>query len=98
MLGPALNCSAALEHLFRARPDLAVVDTHLGSETCEAVLDELALQGVPFLICSGHGKADLPSFAQPFSLLAKPYTNETVEAALSQHQVLARDTRRTSDA
>ena len=33
VLGPALNCSAALELIFRTRPDLAVVDTHLGSET-----------------------------------------------------------------
>jgi DNA-binding response OmpR family regulator len=83
VMGPALNCAAALELVFRSRPDLAVVDTHLGSETCEAVLDELAAQAVPVLICSGHSEHDLPDFARGFPLLSKPFSRQTVESALS---------------
>jgi len=83
VLGPALNCTSALELIFRIRPDLAVVDTHLGSETCEAVLDELAAQEVPVLICSGHSENDLPEFARGFPLLAKPFNFQTVGSALS---------------
>lgn len=50
VLGPAPSCSAALELLWRERPDFAFVDTHLGSETCEAVLEECDQQDVPVII------------------------------------------------
>jgi DNA-binding response OmpR family regulator len=83
VMGPALNCAAALELAFRTRPDLAVVDTHLGSETCEAVLDEMAAQDVPVLICSGHSQHELPDFARGFPLLTKPFDRQAVQSALS---------------
>jgi len=82
VMGPALNCAAALELVFRTRPDLAVVDTHLGSETCEAVLDELAAQEVPVIICSGHSEQELPDFARGFPLLTKPFNSQAVQSAL----------------
>ena len=76
VIGPAFNCSAALELLLRERPDFAILDTHLGSETCEVVLDECAAQNVPVIIASGHGPAELPTFAIGFPLLSKPYLSE----------------------
>ena len=82
VLGPAPNCSAALEVLWRQRPDLAFVDTHLGSETCEAVLDECDRQRIPVIISSGHDEQDLPPFARGFRYLGKPYTAGTVEHVL----------------
>lgn len=61
VLGPARDCSSALELIWRERPDLAFVDTHLGSETCEAVLEECDNQSVPVVITLGDGD-DLPAF------------------------------------
>ena len=86
VLGPALNCAAALEIVFRTKPDLAVVDTQLGSETCEAVLDELSAQQVPVLICSAHLEHDLPAFARPYPLLSKPFAAFAVQQALAPHR------------
>lgn len=76
VLGPASNCSQALEVLLRERPDFAILDTHLGEETCEVVIDECALQGVPVVLTSGRRVEELPIFAMGFPLLAKPYLPE----------------------
>lgn len=61
VLGPARDCSSALELIWRERPDLAFVDTHLGSETCEAVLEECDHQSVPVVITIAEDD-DFPSF------------------------------------
>ncbi|WP_449393617.1 ANTAR domain-containing response regulator [Devosia riboflavina] len=50
VLGPAPDCSSALELIWRDKPDLAFVDTHLGSDTCEAVLEECDQQAVPVVV------------------------------------------------
>ena len=82
VLGPAPNCSAALELLWRERLDLAFVDTHLGGESCEAVLEECERQGIRVVISSGHDEQDLPGFARGLPYLAKPYSAELVERVL----------------
>lgn len=76
VLGPALNCSAALEVLLHERPDFAILDTHLGSETCEVVLNECIAQKIPVAITTGHLANEMPGFASSFPLLPKPYLPE----------------------
>jgi DNA-binding response OmpR family regulator len=76
VLGPAFDCSAALKVLMHERPDFAVLDTHLGSETCEVVLEECLAQNVPVVISSGHAPEQLPAFAEGIPLLPKPYLPE----------------------
>lgn len=61
VLGPAPDCSSALELIWREKPDLALVDTHLGSDTCEVVLDECDQQAIPVIITLEE-EADLPDF------------------------------------
>jgi DNA-binding response OmpR family regulator len=61
VLGPAPDCSSALELIWREKPDLALVDTHLGSDTCEVVLEECDQQAIPVIITLEE-EADLPSF------------------------------------
>lgn len=78
VLGPAADCSQALEVLLRERPDFAILDTHLGEETCEVVIDECAAQGVPVVITSDHIAEHLPVFAMGFPLLSKPYVSENL--------------------
>ena len=81
----APSCAAALEVIWRERPDLAYVDTRLGSETCEAVLEECERQNVPVIISSGHLGEDLPSFALGRPALNKPFQLSELEASLAPH-------------
>lgn len=85
VMGPAPSCSAALEAIWSAKPDLAFVDTQLGSETCEAVLEECERQGIPVIIMSGHSASDLPLFCGDRQLLSKPYQLADVKRAFSAH-------------
>ncbi len=83
VLGPAPDCSAALELIWRERPDIAFVDTHLGSETCEAVLDECDLQDVPVIITSTEPD-QLPQFCGDRSGVGKPAAVLAVDAAIAR--------------
>jgi CheY-like chemotaxis protein len=82
VLGPAPDCSAALELIWRERPDIAFVDTHLGSDTCEAVLDECDLQDVPVIIASPD-QGELPSFCGERGRVNKPVETAGVGNALA---------------
>lgn len=85
VLGPAPTCSAALEVLWARRPDVAFVDTHLGDETCEVVVEECDHQGIPVVITTGLRLADLPVLCQDRTYMAKPYRDAEVEATLRLH-------------
>src|SRR5437868_5017152 len=53
VLGPAPNCSAAIEVLWSRRPDVVFVDTQLGTENCEVVVEECDYQNIPVVITTG---------------------------------------------
>jgi DNA-binding response OmpR family regulator len=88
VLGPAPDCSAALELLLRERPDLAILDTHLGTETCEVVIDECNAQAVPVVISSGHAADELPTFAMGLPLLGKPYLTDALPSLVARVQTV----------
>ena len=52
--GPFTDCSAALDWLRAATPDMAILDATLNDGSCHSVAAELARRGVPFLIYSGY--------------------------------------------
>jgi DNA-binding response OmpR family regulator len=52
--GPFTDCSAALEWLQTATPDMAILDATLNDGPCHGVAAELSRRGVPFLIYSGY--------------------------------------------
>jgi two-component system, response regulator PdtaR len=52
--GPFMDCSAALDWLRTATPDMAILDATLNDGSCHSVAAELSRRGVPFLIYSGH--------------------------------------------
>jgi DNA-binding response OmpR family regulator len=54
--GPFTTCSAALEWLQTATPDVAILDATLNDGSCHGVAVELSRREVPFLIYSGHHK------------------------------------------
>jgi DNA-binding response OmpR family regulator len=52
--GPFTDCSAALDWLRTATPDMAILDATLNDGPCHSVAAELSRREVPFLIYSGH--------------------------------------------
>ncbi|WEK03652.1 MAG: response regulator [Candidatus Devosia phytovorans] len=81
VIGPAMDCSSALELLWREPPDLAFVDTHLGSETCEVVLEECDQQMVPVIIAATEGDG-LPEFCGVRRRVFKPMSDSAVDRAM----------------
>jgi CheY-like chemotaxis protein len=62
--------------------DGAILDINLGGEQVYPVAERLRLRGVPFIFCTGYGRAGLaPRFAQ-VPTLAKPYQAEDLEQML----------------
>ena len=59
VLGPAPNVRMALELLREQRPDAAVLDVTLAGERVTPVAEVLRAMGVPFLLASGYGAADM---------------------------------------
>ena len=78
----APSCSSALESIWANRPDIALVDTQLGSETCETVLNECAALGIPVIVTTGHITA--PEFCAGLPVLAKPYGDDALQGALER--------------
>ncbi|SFV28019.1 Response regulator receiver domain-containing protein [Devosia crocina] len=71
VLGPAPDCSSALELIWREKPDLAFVDTYLGSDTCEVVLEECDQQDVPVIVTLAR-EGELPDFCLEREQLSGP--------------------------
>lgn len=81
--GPAPSCSAALELIWANAPDLAFVDTHLGVETCEAVVDECRLLGIPIVV-THMGEAGGEPGCGGQQMIDKSYTPMGVRDALNR--------------
>lgn len=89
VLGPAPSVGAALDLLEQTRPDIAIIDVNLGGEFSAPVAAALEARGVPFLIVTGYGEADLrhaelaraPRLAKP---VAPRRLNEEVRRLLDR--------------
>jgi DNA-binding response OmpR family regulator len=82
VLGPASNCEFALDLLKSVTPDIALVDTHLGSENCEAVVKECDRLGIAVVITSGLPKNELPDFCAGRDYVSKPFRDADIEEAI----------------
>lgn len=82
-IGPALSCAQALELVKQERADVAILDTQLGHETCEAVLNECLREGIAVIISSGHDKGHLPAFVGNLTFLPKPHAPPALADALA---------------
>jgi DNA-binding NtrC family response regulator len=80
----APTCAAALESIWNNRPDLALVDTNLQGETCEAVLNECVKLGIPVIVSTGQ--MEVPAFCDGLAVLSKPYSDDDLAAALANWQ------------
>ncbi|RTL88035.1 MAG: response regulator [Hyphomicrobiales bacterium] len=74
----------ALELIERTRPNAVTLDGNLGGTLSSAVAKRLDELGIRYLIVSGaHLASDARLSAAP--RLAKPFTPETLRAAVAQH-------------
>ncbi len=73
----------ALEYVAEKHFDLAVLDVNLGDETSFPVAEKLVQAGTPLVFATGYGEAVAKNFSGA-NILQKPYTIESVAAALDK--------------
>jgi CheY-like chemotaxis protein len=82
--GPASDIAAALDHAAAGEFDAAIVDVYLGSGSpCDAVAEALAARSIPFLVATGGFVGQPGPCWSDRPILAKPFTIDSLEAALS---------------
>jgi DNA-binding response OmpR family regulator len=75
----AATLAAARAAVRDARPDVVLLDVHLGGESSDALLDELRAEGIPVLIVTGS--ADASSLrGRADDVLVKPFVPEDLVA------------------
>ena len=91
VLGPAHSVKEAMDLLIGSRPDAAIIDVNLGTETSLPVAERLDQDGVPFMVVSGYAERSMPSGLQGRARLSKPYRAQDIAAGVDS--LLARETR-----
>ena len=85
VIGPAPNMAAARELLDgEAEIDAAMMDVHIRGERVFPLCDALDAKGVPFVLTSGYADWQMPNKWEDRPRLAKPYTIDQVEDALTK--------------
>ena len=72
----------ALIALAEQTPDAAVLDVNLAGEPGYAIAEKLEEGGVPFVFATGYGEGGLPARWREKPVIQKPFTLESLEAAL----------------
>jgi DNA-binding response OmpR family regulator len=84
--GTADSVEGALAHVDQGGFNLAILDVQLrGGQPSWPVADALSDRGVPFLLATGGHIEPPPARHAGARVLAKPFTIDTVEAALNEH-------------
>ncbi|MEQ9314879.1 MAG: hybrid sensor histidine kinase/response regulator, partial [Henriciella sp.] len=75
----------ALKTISDNEISFALLDVNLGSETSEAVAQELSDRNISFIFASGYGDSNALTGKFPgITMLKKPYDQSDVEAAVKQ--------------
>jgi DNA-binding NtrC family response regulator len=74
VVGPAASVTQALRLIEQDRRiSAALLDVNLGGEMAFPVIDRLRAGGIPVLLTTGYGEADLPGAYQGLPRCEKPY-------------------------
>lgn len=78
------NVIGALDRIETFKPQMAILDFNLGSESSEPVARELVKRDIPFVLATGYGEmADKLEEIGAMGLLKKPYGIAELEMALT---------------
>ena len=78
------SVNSALEAIKKRRPDFAVLDYNLGTESSDPVATELRKLNIPFVLATGYGEmAERLEDIGALSLLKKPYGKAELSGALA---------------
>lgn len=78
------SVKGAMRVLDKTRPEIAILDVNLGSETSVDVAARLREMEVPFVVATGYGETDGLDRAYPgATVVRKPYVAETLRRALA---------------
>lgn len=59
--------------------DLAIVDYHIGTQTIEPVIAELAQKNIPYILLSGRSEClSSQIYPAPHAIISKPYPPKTL--------------------
>lgn len=84
IVGDASDIASALGHIESGEFDAAIVDVYLESGLpCDAVAEALAARSIPFLVATGGFVGQPGPCWHDRPILAKPFTSESLEAALA---------------
>ena len=86
VLGPAATVAQALRLLEGKTPDVALLDVNLKGEMVTPVAEALRARGVPFVLASAYGSAQLLSAAVLAAApkVSKPTSERRLLAALAE--------------
>ena len=82
VLGPAASAAQALALIDRERPDVAVLDVSLLDGLVTPVAERLEVLGVPFVLVTAYGTAQLPPPLRAAPLLPKPVNDNDLRRLL----------------
>ena len=82
----AASIEAAREAVADARPDVVLLDVHLGGMASDELLEELRGSGIPVVVVTGS--ADLEQYRERADdVLGKPFEPGELVAAARRHSV-----------
>ena len=64
--------------------DVVLLDMHLGSESGEVLLDELAAQGIPVAVVTGSTDLEAIAGTSATAVLGKPFTIDELEETVAR--------------
>jgi CheY-like chemotaxis protein len=62
--------------------DVALLDLNLNGKLSYPVADVLHSRGIPFIVATGYGRANLPDWVNAVSVLSKPFGLDQLASAL----------------
>lgn len=85
VVGPAMSLEDALPLAESAAMDFAMLDVNLGhGETSTPVAEKLRERGIPFAFLTGYGADGRPAGFEDAKLVSKPFTFDTLAAAVRE--------------
>lgn len=84
VVGTVGRVADALKAIEDEAPDIAILDMNLDGERTDGLADALAARGIPFAFATGYGAQQIEQPHRDRPLIAKPFQESDLEAALRQ--------------